>query len=50
VSIGSYPFYGAGRFGADFVIRSVDRELANVCAGVLRNRLKERDIEVAEND
>jgi molybdenum cofactor synthesis domain-containing protein len=50
VSIGSYPFYGAGRFGADFVIRSVDRELANVCAGVLRNRLKERDIEVAEID
>jgi molybdenum cofactor synthesis domain-containing protein len=50
VSIGSYPFYGGGRFGADFVIRSVDRELANVCAGVLRNRLKERDIEVAEID
>jgi molybdenum cofactor synthesis domain-containing protein len=50
VSIGSYPFYGAGRFGADFVIRSVDRELANVCAGVLRKRLKERDIEVAEID
>jgi molybdenum cofactor synthesis domain-containing protein len=50
VSIGSYPFYGGGRFGADFVIRSVDRELANVCAGVLRKRLKERDIEVAEID
>jgi molybdenum cofactor synthesis domain-containing protein len=50
VSIGSYPFYGGGRFGADFVIRSVDRELANVCAGVLRKRLEERDIEVAEID
>ena len=50
VSIGSYPFYGGGRFGADFVIRSVDRELANACADVLRKRLKERDIEVAEID
>jgi molybdopterin-biosynthesis enzyme MoeA-like protein len=50
VSIGSYPFYGGGRFGADFVIRSVDGELANACADVLRKRLKERDIEVAEID
>jgi molybdenum cofactor synthesis domain-containing protein len=50
VSIGSYPFYGGGRFGADFVIRSVDRELANACADVLRKRLEERDIEVAEID
>ena len=50
VSIGSYPFYGGGRFGADFVIRSVDGELAEACAEVLRKRLKERDIEVAEID
>lgn len=50
VSIGSYPFYGGGRFGADFVIRSVDGELAEACAEVLRKRLEERDIEVAEID
>ena len=50
VSIGSYPFYGGGRFGADFVIRSVDGELVEACAEVLRKRLKERDIEVAEID
>jgi molybdenum cofactor synthesis domain-containing protein len=50
VSIGSYPFYGGGKFGADFVIRSVDGQLANACAEVLRKCLKERDIEVAEID
>jgi molybdenum cofactor synthesis domain-containing protein len=48
VSIGSYPFYGGGRFGADFVIRSVDGELARRCADELRRRLVERDIEVVE--
>jgi molybdenum cofactor synthesis domain-containing protein len=48
VSIGSYPFYGGGKFGADFVIRAEDERLANDCAGVLRKRLEERDIEVAD--
>jgi len=48
VSIGSYPFYGGGKFGADFVVRSDDGELANACADALRKRLKERDIEVVE--
>lgn len=48
VSIGSYPFYGGGRFGADFVIRSVDGEIASACAEELRRRLVERDIEVAD--
>ena len=48
VSVGSYPFYGAGRFGADFVIRSDDGELAERCASVLRGRLKAKDIEVAD--
>lgn len=48
VSVGSYPFYGAGKFGADFVIRSDDGEIAERCAAVLRDRLKARDIEVAD--
>ena len=48
VSIGSYPFYGGGRFGADFVIRGEDPQIVERCADALRKRLKERDIEVAE--
>jgi molybdenum cofactor synthesis domain-containing protein len=48
VAIGSYPFYGGGRFGADFVVRSDDGELARRCAAELRGRLLERDIEVAD--
>ena len=48
VSIGSYPFYGGGRYGADFVLRSVDGELAKRCAEELCRRLVERDIEVVE--
>lgn len=47
-SVGSYPFYGEGRYGADFVIRSDDGELVERCASVLRERLKDADIEVAD--
>lgn len=47
-SVGSYPFYGEGGYGADFVIRSDDGDLAERCAGVLRQRLKAADIEVAD--
>jgi molybdenum cofactor synthesis domain-containing protein len=50
VTIGSYPFYGGGRLGADFVVRSEDGELAERCAAVLRKRLDERDIQVVEQD
>lgn len=48
VAIGSYPFYRDGGFGADFVVRSEDGELANRCADALRRRLKEAKIETAE--
>jgi molybdenum cofactor synthesis domain-containing protein len=48
VSIGSYPFYRQGNFGADFVVRSDDAELANLCASELRRRLEEAGIEVLE--
>jgi len=47
-SIGSYPFYGNGRYGADFVVRSDDADLAERCARSLRKRLKEADVEVVE--
>ena len=46
VSIGSYPFYRDGGFGADFVIRSEDAELAARCADELRKRLKESGVEL----
>lgn len=47
VSIGSYPFYRNGGFGADFVIRSENSELAERCAKALRKRLAQAGIEVA---
>ncbi|HEX2803946.1 MAG TPA: molybdopterin-binding protein [Sphingomicrobium sp.] len=46
VSIGSYPFYREGGYGADFVVRSDDEALANRCANELRKRLKEADVKV----
>ncbi len=48
VSIGSYPFYRDGQFGADFVIRSEDGQLANQCAEALRKRLADADVEVVD--
>ena len=39
VSIGSYPFFHDGRYGADFVMRSEDGEAARRCAEDLRGRL-----------
>jgi molybdopterin-biosynthesis enzyme MoeA-like protein len=50
VSIGSYPFYNKGNFGADFVVRSDDEALANACAADLRRRLKKAKIEVVEGE
>jgi molybdenum cofactor synthesis domain-containing protein len=46
VSIGSYPFYKEGNFGADFVVRSDDEALAEACANELRGRLEEAKIEI----
>ena len=47
-TIGSYPFYGGGTFGADFVIRSEDPDLAERCAEALRERLKAANVEMLE--
>jgi molybdopterin-biosynthesis enzyme MoeA-like protein len=41
VSIGSYPFFKDGRYGANFVIRSEDRELARTTGEDLSSRLRE---------
>ncbi len=48
VSLGSYPFYHAGTYGADFVVRAEDEALAKACADELRKRLKAAKIEVSE--
>jgi len=37
--IGSYPFFREGRVGANFVIRSTDKDLLTACAAVLEDRL-----------
>jgi molybdopterin-biosynthesis enzyme MoeA-like protein len=49
-TIGSYPFYRQGGYGADFVVRSDDEELAERCASALRKRLKQAKIEVEPAD
>jgi len=48
VSIGSYPFYLHGNYGADFVVRSEDEKLANACAKVLRKKLMAAGVEIVE--
>jgi len=40
VTIGSYPFFSDGRYGANFVIRSVDGELAQTTGEDLSGRLR----------
>ena len=45
VAIGSYPFVRDGGFGANFVIRSEDRALAEACAAKLEEQLKLRGID-----
>ena len=39
VTIGSYPFHKDGRYGANFVVRSVDGERVEACANDLAARL-----------
>lgn len=46
VTIGSYPFYGGGKYGADFVVRSDDEGLANACADALKKRLEAANVEL----
>jgi molybdenum cofactor synthesis domain-containing protein len=48
VAIGSYPFFKDGRFGANFVIRSEDGELAQRTGDELASRLREAGYEPVE--
>jgi molybdenum cofactor synthesis domain-containing protein len=47
-SIGSYPFYGDGNYGADFVVRSDDEAIASGCAAALRKALVKAGVEIVE--
>src|SRR5947209_11671923 len=48
VAIGSYPFFREGRYGANFVIRSEDGELARRTGEELSKRLREAGFEPIE--
>jgi molybdenum cofactor synthesis domain-containing protein len=48
VAIGSYPFFKDGRYGANFVIRSEDGELAQRTGEVLSSKLREAGYEPVE--
>jgi molybdenum cofactor synthesis domain-containing protein len=48
VAIGSYPFFKDGRYGANFVIRSEDSELARRTGDALATRLREAGYEPVE--
>ena len=45
VAVGSYPFFKDGRYGANFVIRSEDEELARATGEELAARLREAGFE-----
>jgi molybdopterin-biosynthesis enzyme MoeA-like protein len=48
VAIGSYPFFKDGRYGANFVIRSDDGDLARLCGDVLADHLRDAGYEPVE--
>jgi molybdopterin-biosynthesis enzyme MoeA-like protein len=48
VAIGSYPFFKDGRYGANFVIRSEDGELARITGVDLSQRLRDAGYEPVE--
>jgi molybdenum cofactor synthesis domain-containing protein len=48
VAIGSYPFFKDGRYGANFVVRSEDGELARRTGDALAARLREAGYEPVE--
>ena len=45
MAIGSYPFFKDGRYGANFVIRSEDGDLARSTGDDLAERLREAGFE-----
>jgi molybdopterin-biosynthesis enzyme MoeA-like protein len=45
VAVGSYPFFKDGTYGANFVIRSEDAELAERCSQALQKGLRDAGFE-----
>lgn len=48
VSIGSYPFFKEGRVGANFVVRSEEKRLADACASELTAALEEKGYAITD--
>jgi len=48
VAIGSYPFFKDGRYGANFVIRSEDGDLARTTGEELSHKLRDAGYEPVE--
>ena len=48
VQVGSYPFYGGGRLGANFVLRGEDIAAVKMCAQQLGERLKVMGLDAIE--
>jgi molybdopterin-biosynthesis enzyme MoeA-like protein len=45
VSVGSYPFFKDGRYGANFVVRCDDEAMAAACADELSSKLADAGID-----
>ncbi|WP_420607060.1 competence/damage-inducible protein A [Novosphingopyxis sp.] len=46
--IGSYPFFREGKVGANFVVRSIERDLLDACMAALKAGLEEMGCEVVD--
>ena len=50
VEIGSYPFFRAGKLGVSIVLRSIDKNKIDQCKFEINTFVKEKNIEIVENN
>ena len=50
VEIGSYPFFRAGKLGVSIVLRSIDKNKIDKCKLEINTFIKEKNIEIVENN
>ena len=50
VEIGSYPFFRAGKLGVSLVLRSKDKKKIDLCNNDILNFVKEKNIEIVEDN
>ena len=50
VEIGSYPFFRAGKLGVSIVLRSIDKSKIDQCKFEINTFVKEKNIEIVENN